>query len=53
MEKYGEVKIDTASGYESNRLGNARTTVNKDVNGSKKDGVRLSAELQRSPVHEQ
>lgn len=53
MEKYGEVKTVIASGHDSSRLGNARTTVNRDVNGSKKDGVRLSAELQRSPVHEQ
>lgn len=54
MEKCGDVKTGCiAYGYERSKLGTARTTVNRDVNGSKKDGVWLSAELHRSPVHEQ
>lgn len=53
MEKCGEVKTGIANGYERRKLGIARITINKDVNGSKKDGVWLSAELQRSPVQAQ
>lgn len=53
MEKCGEVRTGITNGHERSKLGIVRTTVNKDVNGNKKDGVRLSAELQRSPVHAQ
>lgn len=53
MEKCGEVKTGNANGYERSKLGIVKITVNRDVNGSKKDGVWLSAELQRSPVHAQ
>lgn len=54
MEKHGEVTMGVAIWYVDSILGTARTIVNRrDVNGSKRDGVWLSAELHRSPVHEQ
>lgn len=54
MEKHGVGTNGAAAGDAESILGTARTIVNRrDVNGSKRDGVWLSAELHRSPVHEQ
>lgn len=46
------VRRGGAIGHDRSRRGIANTAVRRDASGSK-DGVRLPAELHRSPVHEQ